>query len=95
MNKQCERLRRQAITNSLNYIFPILLKFLRQTEGKSRKQICEDTGLTENRLFYLENGSFKWPPKEHEYDLLSDRYGIGKDKLKNSCANYLEQKQNR
>lgn len=54
---------------------PELLLVFRQTKGVSRRQVCEETGLTENRLRSLEIGEWQ-TMKIHEREVLSRYYGI-------------------
>lgn len=59
-----------------NYTFPEFICMWRRIRGDKRRAIWCATGITQTRLFYLENGRFKKMPTNLELKNLSAFYSI-------------------
>lgn len=67
---------------------PEILLVFRQTKGVSRRQVCEQTGITENRLRSLEIGEWQ-TMKIHEKEVLSRYYGIPLKKFSSFVSKFV------
>ncbi len=80
----------KVFEDQTDYEFPVFLRLLRRLHGMQRKFVCADIGISETRLFYLENGRFKRMPGLDELALLGDYYGVQRTLLAEKAKNFLK-----
>lgn len=73
-----------------NYKFPEFMKMLRRMHGMQRRCVCDDTGISEHRLYYLENGCFRRRLGSDEVRVLSDFYGVDYKIMKKKSDDFID-----
>jgi len=74
--------------------FSLFLQLQRRFRKLSRLKLCDETGLGNKTLFYLENGKFIVRPKEADIWVLADYYQIPFELLKKKLDDFISHGKN-
>lgn len=83
---------KQFIDAESEFEFPEFLRCIRRAQGITRKQMSNDLGITEMKIYYKEEGKFTRMPEIDLIVSMAEYLGIPKKLLLNKARIYILKK---